>query len=40
VRPRLSCEIGIIRLRDRELSRAAAGMLALTRERLPSDRPR
>ena len=34
VRPRLSSEIGIIRLRDRELSPAAAGLLALARERL------
>jgi LysR family transcriptional regulator, carnitine catabolism transcriptional activator len=39
VRPRLSSEIGIMRLRDRELSRAAAGMLALTRERLRIGRP-
>jgi LysR family transcriptional regulator, carnitine catabolism transcriptional activator len=34
VRPRLSSEIGVIRLRDRELSPAAAGLLALVRERL------
>jgi DNA-binding transcriptional LysR family regulator len=34
VRPRLSSEIGIMRLRDRELSPAAAGLLALARERL------
>jgi LysR family carnitine catabolism transcriptional activator len=34
VRPRLSSEIGIIRLRDRELSPAAAGLLELARERL------
>ena len=34
VRPRLSSEIGVIRLRDRELSPAAAGLLALARERL------
>jgi DNA-binding transcriptional LysR family regulator len=34
VRPRLSSEIGIIRLRDRELPPAAAGLLALARERL------
>jgi LysR family transcriptional regulator, carnitine catabolism transcriptional activator len=34
VRPQLSNEIGIIRLRDRELSPAAAGLLALARERL------
>jgi hypothetical protein len=31
---RLSSEIGIMRLRDRELSLAAAGLLALPRERL------
>jgi LysR family transcriptional regulator, carnitine catabolism transcriptional activator len=40
VRPRLSSEIGIMRLRDRELSQAAAAMLALTRERLRIGRPR
>ena len=34
VRPSLSSEIGIIRLRDREVSPAAAGLLALARERL------
>jgi len=34
VRPPLSSEIGIIRLRDRELSPAAAGLLELARERL------
>jgi LysR family transcriptional regulator, carnitine catabolism transcriptional activator len=34
VRPRLSSEIGIMRLRDRELSPAAAGLLALARQRL------
>jgi LysR family transcriptional regulator, carnitine catabolism transcriptional activator len=34
VRPRLSSEIGIMRLRDRELSSAAAGLLELARERL------
>jgi hypothetical protein len=34
VRPRLSSEIGIMRLRDRDLSPAAAGLLALARERL------
>jgi DNA-binding transcriptional LysR family regulator len=34
VRPRLSSELGIMRLRDRELSPAAAGLLALARERL------
>jgi LysR family transcriptional regulator, carnitine catabolism transcriptional activator len=33
-RPQLSSEIGIMRLRDRELSPAAAGLLALARERL------
>lgn len=40
IRPRLSSEIGIIRLRDRELSPAAASLLALTRERLRIGRPR
>lgn len=40
VRPRLSSEIGIIRLRDRELSPAAAGLLALARERLRIGRSR
>lgn len=34
VRPRLSSEIGIMRLRERELSPAAAGLLALARQRL------
>ncbi len=34
VNPQLSSEIGIIRLRDRELSPAAASLLAMTRERL------
>jgi DNA-binding transcriptional LysR family regulator len=34
VRPRLMSEIGIMRLRDRELSPAAASLLELTRERL------
>jgi DNA-binding transcriptional LysR family regulator len=34
VRPTLSSEIGIIRLSDRALSPAAAGLLALARERL------
>ena len=34
VRPRLIGEIGIMRLRDRELSPAAASLLELTRERL------
>ncbi|SHG67629.1 LysR family transcriptional regulator [Bradyrhizobium erythrophlei] len=40
VRPRLSSEIGIMRLRDRELSPAAAGLLALARERLRIHRSR
>jgi hypothetical protein len=40
VRPRLSSEIGIIRLRDRELSPAATGLLALARERLRIGRSR
>jgi DNA-binding transcriptional LysR family regulator len=40
VRPRLSSEIGIMRLRDRELSPAAASLLALARERLRIGRPR
>jgi DNA-binding transcriptional LysR family regulator len=42
IRPRLVSEIGIMRLRDRELSPAAASLLALTRKRLriePSRRP-
>jgi LysR family transcriptional regulator, carnitine catabolism transcriptional activator len=34
VRPQLSSEIGVMRLRDRELSPAAAGLLELARERL------
>jgi DNA-binding transcriptional LysR family regulator len=34
IRPRLSSEIGIMRLRDRDLSPAAAGLLALALERL------
>jgi DNA-binding transcriptional LysR family regulator len=34
VRPSLGSEIGSLRLRDRELSPAATGLLALTRERL------
>jgi DNA-binding transcriptional LysR family regulator len=34
VRPRLLSTIGIMRLRDRELSPAAAGLLALSRQRL------
>ena len=34
VRPALSTEIGIVRLRDRDLSPAAAGLLALARARL------
>ena len=34
VRPSLSSEIGIIRLRDRELSPAAGGLLSLARKRL------
>jgi len=34
VRPSLSSELGIIRLRERELSPAAAGLLALAREHL------
>jgi DNA-binding transcriptional LysR family regulator len=40
VRPRLSSEIGIIRLRDRELSPAAGGLLARARERLRIGRSR
>jgi DNA-binding transcriptional LysR family regulator len=40
VRPRLSSEIGIMRLRDRELSPAAAGLLALARQRLRIHRSR
>jgi DNA-binding transcriptional LysR family regulator len=34
VRPRVSREIGIIRLRERELSRAASGLLVLIKERV------
>jgi LysR family carnitine catabolism transcriptional activator len=34
VRPRLSITIGILRLSDRELSPAAAGLLELARQRL------
>jgi DNA-binding transcriptional LysR family regulator len=34
VRPRVSREIGIIRLRERELSPAAVGLLALVKERV------
>jgi DNA-binding transcriptional LysR family regulator len=34
VRPRVSREIGIVRLRERELSPAAAGLLALVKEHL------
>jgi LysR family transcriptional regulator, carnitine catabolism transcriptional activator len=40
VRPRLFSEIGIIRLRDRELSPAATGLLALVRERLRVSHPK
>lgn len=40
VRPRLSSEIGIMRLRNRELSPAAGGLLALARERLRIGRSR
>jgi DNA-binding transcriptional LysR family regulator len=40
VRPVLASEIGIIRLRERELSPAAAGLLALARERLRIGRSR
>jgi LysR family transcriptional regulator, carnitine catabolism transcriptional activator len=40
VRPQLSSEIGIVRLRDRELTPAAAGLLALAHERLRIGRPR
>jgi LysR family transcriptional regulator, carnitine catabolism transcriptional activator len=39
VRPQLFSEIGIIRLRDRELTPAAAGLLAIARERLRVGRP-
>jgi DNA-binding transcriptional LysR family regulator len=34
IRPRVSREIGIVRLRGRELTPAAAGLLALVKERL------
>jgi len=34
IRPRISREVGIIRLRERELTPAAAGLLALLTERL------
>jgi DNA-binding transcriptional LysR family regulator len=34
IRPRISREIGIVRLRERELTPAAAGLLALVKERL------
>jgi DNA-binding transcriptional LysR family regulator len=40
VRPQLSSEIGIIRLRDRELTPAAAGLLTLARMRLRISRSR
>jgi len=39
VRPTLVSEIGIIRLRDRELSPAATGLLSLARERLRNRPP-
>jgi LysR family transcriptional regulator, carnitine catabolism transcriptional activator len=39
VRPQLFSEIGIIRLRDRDLSPAATGLLAIVRERLRIGRP-
>lgn len=39
VRPSLSSEVGILRLPDRELSPAAAGLLALVRDRLRIRRP-
>jgi DNA-binding transcriptional LysR family regulator len=39
VRPRLRSTIGIMRLRERELSPAAASLLALARERLRIGRP-
>ena len=38
VRPQLSTELGIVRLRERELSPAAASLLALARERLGPSR--
>jgi DNA-binding transcriptional LysR family regulator len=40
MRPTMSSEVGIIRLRERELSPAAAGLLALVRERLRTGRSR
>lgn len=40
VRPRLTSEIGIMRLRERELSPAAEGLLSLARKRLRFDGPR
>jgi DNA-binding transcriptional LysR family regulator len=40
VRPRLASEIGIMRLRERDLSPAASGLLALARERLRTGRAR
>src|ERR1700722_482711 len=38
VRPQLSTELGIVRLRERELSPAAASLLAMARERLGPSR--
>ena len=38
IRPRVSREIGIVRLRERELAPAAASLLALVRERLHRSR--
>jgi LysR family transcriptional regulator, carnitine catabolism transcriptional activator len=40
VRPTMSSEVGIIRLRERELSPAATGLVALVRERLRTGRSR
>lgn len=40
VRPQLGCTVGVIRLRDRELSPAAAGLLELARERLRIPEPK
>lgn len=40
VKPRLFSEIGVVRLRDRELSPAAAGLLELARKRLRIGRSR
>jgi LysR family transcriptional regulator, carnitine catabolism transcriptional activator len=40
VRPKLGCEIGIMRLQDRALSPSAAGLLAMAREQLRIGRPR